>query len=273
MSKKIISLRIIIISIIILFCILAIFLIFKINSSVSIKQKNILTETTIKEENKIIFDLTKSPKEQKRKLKNHIEEYEDQVYHYLFSDEKIINTAKFYGPVNYYHLTEHYSDVDNVYFIYKRKPLSNLINMIFSDEDIDYTKYAFTENYIEHHPNSLREEFSQYFNEDYSKPGKGKMYDMNYNYLFAYDYGIGCNREMQTIIVNENKMITYMCEDGTGGSLWGKKGSRYDGKELYADLRKIYFKYKLDEKGYLDDVWFDHIEVLNSEQDLDDSVY
>ena len=221
-------------------------------------------------EEKIIFDLSKAPYEQKNKIRGHVEEYDDQVYHYLFDDEKMINTAKYSGVTDYYHLVENYGD--NVFYIYTRRPLNNLINMIFLDEDIDYSQYAFTENYIKKHPVSLRKEFSQYFKEDYRKPGKGKLYDMDYEYKYSYGYNIGCDRENQFAVVDVSKSISYVCEDGTSGSLWGKKGSKYEGKELYAELKTIYFKYKLDEKGYLDDIWFDHTEVLNSEQDLDNSV-
>ena len=265
-SKKLKLLKFIAIVVSVLIITLIIMLLYKCNRMI----EETISET---EEERIIFDLRKLPKEQKNKLKGHVDEYEKQVYHYLFNDDKIINTANYTREyLNYYDLIGDYKDIEDILYIYKRRPLNNLINIIFSDEDVDYNQYAFTENYIEKHPISLRKEFSQYFKEDYTKPGKGKMYDMDYEYDFSYGYNIGCDRENQFAVVDVSKSISYVCEDGTSGSLWGKKGSKYEGQELYAELRTIYFKYKLDEKGYLDDIWFDHIEVLNSEQDLDDSV-
>lgn len=267
MSKKLIYIRIVVVTICLLFVCIIVFLFSSIQKSVNMD--SVIEETTV--EDKIKFDLWKAPYKQKSKLKGHEKDYEEQLYYYIFNDEKLVNTAKI-TPTSSYEAIVGFGEVDSIINIYKKEPLKNLINMIFSDDNIDYSQYAFTDNYIEKHPISLKKEFSQYFKENYSKSGNGKLYNMNYEYEYSYRYNIDYDIEKQFVMINVDKSIDYVCEDGTGGSLWGKKGSKYDGKELYAELKTIYFKYKLDEKGYLDDIWFDHIKVLADEKELDDSV-
>ena len=53
--------------------------------------------------------------------------------------------------------------------------------------------------------------------------------------------------------------------------MFGKPGSKYEGQELYDTLRKIYFDYTLDEKGYLDDVKYSHTQIITDEKEFDNS--
>jgi len=265
MSKKLIYIRIIIVVISLLFIGLFVVIVNDIQKSTDIAEST--TNETVVEKN--VFDLKKAPKEQKNKLKGHVSEYEDQVYHYLFKDERIINTAKYGGSFDYYHLIENFGEVDNVYYIYKRRPLSNLITMIFSDEDIDYSQYAFTSNFLKNHPVSLKKEFKDCFNEDYEVvKDNGK-----FKHLFTYYYHIGIDREKQQVEIEVEKSIEYFNEETgvNGGVVYGKKGSKYEGQELYTTLRRIYFDYILDEKEYLDDIKYSHTQIINDEKELDDS--
>ena len=275
MSKKLFFVKVIILFIALIFISLFVFITFSIKNQIDIKE-DLIVETTTKEKGKIVFDLTKSPREQKKQIRDNTEEYLKQVYDYIFEDKKFANCLGL-NYISYNHLVDNFKSTDSLYSLLKDAPMTELIHKLFSENEKDFNKVPLselpvTENYIMHHPKSLREEFSSYIKEDYTKPGRGKMYNMDYVYRFAYDYGVGYNKEKQEIIVKENKIISFECEDETGGSVWGKKGSKYEEQELYAHLKNIYFKYLLDDRGYIDDIWFDHIEVLASEEDLDNSV-
>ena len=281
MSRKLVYIRALITIIcVVFFCSIA-YLIINLNSisNMTINESTatettsaIIDTTTIKKDEKK-FDLNKSPREQREIVIKYTKEYLQEVYNYIFEDEKFANCLGL-NYLNCYELM-YFTSASRLYNLLKGAPLGMLTGALFDKDEfnkIDLTDLPLTENYILKHPNSLREEFKQYFKEDYYIQGKGKIYDMDYNYGFLYGYSIGYNNETKNICIHETKSIDYVCDDDTGGSLWGKEGSKYEEKELYAELRNIYFKCKFDDRGYLDDVWFDHIEVLANEEDLDNSL-
>lgn len=270
MSKKLIYFRIIIITVCLLFVGVFVFVISNLQQSIKIKS-SIEEETNLSNKQTIVFDLKKPPYKQKKMLKGNVAEYDNQVYHYLFNDERIINTAKYSGVTDYYHLVENYGEIENVYYIYKRRPLNNLINIIFSDDNVDYSQYAFTEHYIEEHPESLKKEYNNLFKENYIlKNYYSETLESNIIIVANYGYDIGIDRNNEMVIITESKSIDFESEDGEyHGIRTGKKGSAWEGKELFVATRVMYFKYTLDEKDYLNDIELDHIDVLIDDKLLD----
>lgn len=256
-SKKLIIIEIVISVVVALFVSLIVIVFIQKSKSINEKVDDVIEET-IKKESEIRFDMSLPPNEQKN-LRNHVAEYIEQVYTYLYGDSKLKNGLN--REWSYSQLKER-GDVKNFYRILSNQPC-NVIIRVFNndgDNDISLSDLPVTENYIAKHPQPLSIEYKEYYKENYNISDKDIINNEIHKYLCSYKYEVGINEEKKTIILSEYKEVEHLRDDGTTYPAWGKEGSDLENQELSrGHIRDIVFKYKLSDNGYLDDVEFDHI--------------
>lgn len=280
MSKKLFYIRIVIATICLLLICLFIFLFSSIQKSVNIDST--VDETTINEE-KVVFDLRKTPKQQKKEIYAHPKEYFKQLYNYTFKDEKFSNCFS-YDFFSVYEIVDYYRDTENLVNVLKKFQYSALFNILFDgyrkERQTEVTilipldDLPVTENYKLNHAKPLYEEFDFIKKEDYKS--KKKYYreytNSDYWYEFDYKYGAGVDEEKKEVCVGEEKYVSKVfVEDGVekSGIVRDK-----DGNEIpaYVETRNIYFKYTTDEKGYVDDIVYDRTEIITDDKYLDNLI-
>lgn len=277
MSKKLIYIRIVIATICLLFVGLLIFLSSSIQKSVSVD--NVTEETTVEE--KIVFDLRKTPKQQKKEIYAHPKEYFKQLYNYTFKDEKFSNCFS-YDFFSVYEIVDYYRDTENLVKVLKKFQYSALFNILFDGYRkerksevttlIPLDDLLVTENYKIKHPKPLFEEFNFIKKEDYKHPKVYHNEYFDYWYEFNYNYGIGADEEKQEVCVGEDKYASKIfVEDGIekSGIVRDKDGNEVP---AYVETRNIYFKYTTDEKGYVDDIVYDRTKIITDDKYLDNII-
>ena len=276
MNKKFICIKIVIG--IICLIIIGVFIHVVVSIEKHITDKIEVVEETVEE--RIVFDMSLPPSEQKN-LKGHVREYMSQVYDYLFHDIKWKNIQDPY-PYDYSRLRKK-ENLKNFYELLKSYQYSPLFYLLFKyEEDVKifdemYITYPLnmddipvTANYKEKHPKPLFEEFDFIKKEDYETK---KYYDtyneVDYWYEFNYSYSVGVDEDNKEICVGEEKNVSKIFEEEGNekvGIVWDIKG-----EEMWPSMetRKFYFKYTIDERGYVDDVIFDRIEIITDDKELD----
>lgn len=281
MSKKLIYIRIIII--VMCLCFIGIFVIlFKsVQKSVSVEE-NIIEET---EKEKVVFDLSKPPSEQRKKVHDNIKEYLRQLYRSIFNDDKLVNCTPL---LSYRGLVDDFKSTKSLIEFIKPLPYRNLpiilfefdnkelINDYFLSYPLNMDDLPVTENYKEKHKEPLFKEFSFIKKKDYKNDKKfyNEYMKFDYWYEFIYDYGVGVNEENKAVIVTENKSAALVYKERETGKEGVGIVRDKNGVEapVYVNTRKFYFTYTLDEKGYVDDIKYDRTEIINDDKYLDNLI-
>ena len=281
-SKKLVYIRIVIVLVVVLLVTFIIIIFINVNNNINQSVNTVdIMETTEKE---IVFDMALAPNQQ-RNLKGHIREYMSQVYDYLYSDKKWKSIKNPY-PYDYVKLKQK-GDINDFYQILKSTTMPRLINTLFSFDNakifdemyIDYPlsldDIPVTENYKEKHPEPLFKEFD--IKKDAyiaSKKFYNEYMDFDYWYEFDYEYSVGVDEENKIVGVGEKKIANLVCKDRETGEESSGIVRDKEGNEVpaYVETRNFYFKYTTDEKGYVDDIVFDRVEVINDDKYLDNLI-
>lgn len=280
MSKKLIYFRIIIIVICLLFVCGFVFVIS--NLQHLIESKNITVEEIHTNDNQIInFDLKKTPKQQKKMIIEHKNEYLKQLYDYAFDDEKFSNCLG-YDYLSAYEIVEDFKDTENLIYVFKKFVYPSLFNKLFCGYEKEISNVIIlddlpvTENYKQKHPNPLYEEFNFIKKESYKYPKiyYSEIMDFDYWYEFGYNYHIGVDEENKTICVGEDKYCNRVHKDRETGIETSGIVRDKEGNEVPIDVhtRNFYFTYTTDEKGYVDDIVYDRTEIINDDKYLDSMI-
>ena len=98
--------------------------------------------------------------------------------------------------------------------------------------------------------------------------------DFDYWYEFDYEYSVGVDEENKIVGVGEKKIANLVCKDRETGEESSGIVRDKEGNEVpaYVETRNFYFKYTTDEKGYVDDIVFDRVEVINDDKYLDNLI-
>lgn len=278
MSKKLIYVRIVIGIICFIFIGSFIFLIRNIQKSITVEDK--IVEETIEE--KIIFDLSKPPREQRKKIYGNRKEYLRQLYNDIFKDYKFSNCIELFS---YGQLVDNFKSVNSLKKLIIGMKYKSIFKILFMYDDKDIYEdllityplnlddIPVTEKYKEKHPKPLFEEFNFIKKENYrTKDYYDKYNEYNYWYEFDYSYGIGVDEETKTICVGEKKSASKLyIENGIekSGIVYNKEGNEVS---AYVETRDFYFTYTTDEKGYVDDIVYDRTETIIADKYLDNSI-